>query len=131
MRSAGANGICQAVARAWVQAGAAGIVLVGRKAETLNITAESIAKASKSVPTLVEPTDISDESSVKSLFEKVKARFGKAHVLVNSAGSMGGGPVGDVPVASWWADFVSTVFQTSSGIQDTLLTNHFLIGKQR
>ena len=131
MRSAKANGICQAVARAWAQADAAGIVLVGRKAETLNITAEGIAKASKSVPTLVEPTDISDESSVKSLYEKIKAKFGKAHVLVNSAGSMGGGPIGDVPLASWWADFVSTVFQTSGGIQDTHLTNHLVTGDQR
>ena len=56
---------------------------------------------------MAEPTDVSDESSVKSLFGKVKDRFGKAHVLVNAAGSMGGGMVGDVALASWWSDFVS------------------------
>lgn len=62
----------------------------------------------KSVPVVAEPTDVSDEASVKALFDKVHAKFGKAHVLVNSAGSMGGGMVGDVPLASWWADFVSS-----------------------
>jgi len=62
----------------------------------------------ESVPVIAEPTDVSDEASVKALFEKVHAKFGKVHVLVNSAGSMGGGMVGDVPLASWWADFVSS-----------------------
>ena len=97
----------QAVAKAWAQAGAAGIVLVGRTLETLQITVENISKVSESIPIIVEPTDVSDESRVKSLFTKVKAKFGRAHILVNAAGSMGGGPVGDVPLASWWTDFVS------------------------
>lgn len=56
---------------------------------------------------MAEPTDVSDESSVTSLFAKVKAKFGEAHILVNSAGSMGGGLIGDAPLASWWGDFVS------------------------
>ena len=62
----------------------------------------------ESVPVVAEPTDVSDEASVKALFEKVNAKFGRANVLVNSAGSMGGGMVGDVPLASWWADFVGS-----------------------
>ncbi len=79
---------------------------MGRKAETLNLTAENISKISKSISIIVEPTDVSDESSVKSLFGKIKAHYGKAHVLVNSAGSMNGGMIGDIPMASWWGDFV-------------------------
>ena len=120
----------QAIAKAWAQAGAAGIVLVGRKAETLNLTAENISKVSKSIPVIAEPTDITNETSVKSLFDKVKAKFGKAHVLVNSAGTMGGGMVGDVPLPSWWMDFVSR-FLTRFGTQERRLTGCFSIGNQR
>ena len=99
--------LCQAVARAWARAGAAGIVLIGRKAEALDLTVKNIYKISTTIPVIAEPTDVSEEASVISLFAKVKTKFGKAHVLVNSAGSMGGGMIGDVPLASWWADFVS------------------------
>ena len=99
--------LCQAIARAWAQAGAAGIILVGRKAETLNLTAENIAKISSSVPVISVPTDVTIESSVQQLFQKAKGKFQKVQVLVNAAGTMGGGMIGDVPLASWWADFVS------------------------
>ena len=120
----------QAIAKAWAQVSAAGIVLVGRKAETLNLTVDNITKISKSIPLIAEPTDVSDESSVKSLFAKVKAKFGKAHVLVNAAGSMGGGMVGDVPLASWGADFVSNFLRRFS-TRDSQLTHHLPIGDQR
>ena len=113
----------QAVARAWAQAGAAGIVLVGRKAESLNLTVDNVAKISNSIPVLTQPADIADESSVKTLFEKVKAKFGKAHVLVNAAGSMGGGMIGDAPLASWWQDFVSGLEQTVSGYSASNLSS--------
>ena len=120
----------QAIAKAWAQAGAAGIVLVGRKAETLNLTVENISKVSKSIPIIAEPTDVTDEASVKSLFDEVKAKFGKAHVLVNSAGTMGGGMVGDVPLASWWIDFVS-ISLTRFNTPRSRLTGYFSIGNQR
>ena len=45
---------------------------------------------------------------MKQVFSKVKAELaGGSYALVNAAGSMGGGQVGDVPLAAWWADFVS------------------------
>ena len=83
-------------------------MLVGRNAETLERTSKNIAATSKSSQVLVQPTDVSNESSVKALFEKVKDHFGKVHTLVNAAGTMEGGPIGDIPLASWWGDFVST-----------------------
>lgn len=99
--------LCQAIARAWAQAGASGIVLAGREADTPNLTVENVANISESNPVMSVPTDVSDESSVKSLFEKVKDKFGKAHVLVNTAVTVGEGMMGDIPQASWWAAFVS------------------------
>ena len=78
---------------------------------------------------MAEPADVSDESSVTSLFAKVKAKFGEAHVLVNSAGSMGGGLIGDAPLASWWGDFVSSL-PTTHDMRGLYLTHGFLIGDQ-
>ena len=97
----------QAIAVAWAQAGAAGLVLVGRKAAALEATEKNVVKASKSVSILIQTADVSDESSVKALFAKVKERFGRAHVLINATGAMGGGLIGDASLASWWNDFVS------------------------
>ena len=100
--------LSQAVAKAWAQAGAAGIVLIGRSADTLKLTASNIDKINNSIPVIAEPTDIANEAGVKKLFSKVKAELsGKSYALVNCAGTMGGGQVGDVALASWWADFVS------------------------
>jgi NAD(P)-dependent dehydrogenase (short-subunit alcohol dehydrogenase family) len=96
----------KAIARAWAQAGAAGIVLVGRSIDTLNLTVDNISKINKSIPVVAEATDVSNESSVKSLFAKVKAKFGKAHVLINSAATMASGKIGDILPGSWWSNYV-------------------------
>ncbi len=97
---------CKAIARAWAQAGAAGIVLVGRTTQTLNLTVDNISMINKSIPIIAEPIDVTNESSVKSLFAKVKAKFGKAHVLINNAATMASGMIGDIPIESWWGNYV-------------------------
>jgi len=84
-------------------------VLVGRNPENLGITADKVAAVSKSIEVLVQPTDVSDELGVKKLFEKVKAKFDQAHILINAAGTMGSGMMGDAPLASWWRDFVRVI----------------------
>lgn len=99
----------KAIARAWAQAGAAGLVLIGRTAETLNLTINNISNINQSIPIIAEPTDVTNEASVKSLFAKVKAKFGKAHVLVNAAAKVTPGPIGDVAVGSWWNDYVRSL----------------------
>ena len=68
---------CQIIARAWVQAGVAGIVLVGRNLDTLNFITENIVKISSSVLIISVSTDVSDESSVESVFDKVKGKLAK------------------------------------------------------
>ena len=56
---------------------------------------------------LVQIADVSSETEVKALYEKVQAKFGNADALVNSAGAMGSGMVGEVEPSAWWQDFVS------------------------
>ena len=70
------------------------------------MTSEKIAAVGNSTPVLAHPTDVSSESSVKERFERVREKFDKAHVLVNAAGTMSQGMIGDTPQASWWGDFV-------------------------
>lgn len=121
--------IVKAIARAWAQAGAAGIVLIGRTTETLDLTLRNVSNIDASIPTIAEPTDVSKESSVKSLFAQVKTKFGKAHVLVNCATKWTQGPIGDVPVESWWSDYVRCVFiKCVLDIQNQQLTNLAQLG---
>lgn len=83
------------------------IVLVARNAEKLRQVADSVAKSHPSVETLCVPTDISNPASVNALFEKVKAKYGHADVLVNNAGIFKAiSPVKDVDSAAWWEEMV-------------------------
>lgn len=121
----------QAIARAWAQAGAAGIVLAGRKAESLELTADNVSQISKNIPIIVQRTDVSDETSVRSLFAKTKTQFSKVDVLVNAAGSMGGGMIGELPLASWWADFVSRKLPRFSNVPLKLIRLLFVGDKRQ
>jgi NAD(P)-dependent dehydrogenase (short-subunit alcohol dehydrogenase family) len=76
--------------------------------DTLNAAAKNVEFISHGPPVLVRKADVSSETDVKILYEKVKAKFGKADALVNSAGTMGGGLVGEVEPSACWQDFVSS-----------------------
>jgi NAD(P)-dependent dehydrogenase (short-subunit alcohol dehydrogenase family) len=83
------------------------IVLVARNGDKLRQLAEFVAKSHPSIETLSIPTDISDSSSVAALFEKVKAKYGHADVLVNNAGVFEAiAPVRDVDSIAWWEELV-------------------------
>ncbi|MBV8397991.1 MAG: SDR family oxidoreductase [Acetobacteraceae bacterium] len=58
------------------------VALAGRHRNTLEETA-GMAQGGKA---LAVPTDVSDPASVASLFERVKAEFGRVDVLFNNAG---------------------------------------------
>jgi NAD(P)-dependent dehydrogenase (short-subunit alcohol dehydrogenase family) len=69
--------------------------------------AASISKSHPDVEVLTVPTDITDPTSVKAVFEKVKEKFGHADVLVNNAGMFQAiAPVKDVDQQKWWEEMV-------------------------
>ena len=81
--------------------------MVGRSKGTLEAAAKHVDSIAHGLPVLVHTADVSAEADVKTLYEKVKAKFGKADALVNCAGSMGGGMIGAVEPSAWWQDIVS------------------------
>ena len=101
------GGVGYDVATAWAIAGAAGIVLVGRNTDSLDAAAQNVKSVNKDVPTLVQKADIASEADVQALYEAVKRNFSKADVLVNSAGVLSLGKIGEAEPAAWWKDFVS------------------------
>ena len=84
------------------------MVLVARSAEALDAVTKDIHAIDEKIEVLAAPTDLKDSKSVASLWEKVKTTFGHADILINNAGSfVSNGPVSEVPLNDWWADFVS------------------------
>ncbi len=93
------TGVGKAVALALMREGYAA-VLAGRRTDKLDETAsEGKATGAK---TLVVPTDVSDQASVKALFAKTRETFGRLDVLFNNAG-IGAPPVPleELPLETW------------------------------
>ena len=78
------------------------VVLAGRRREPLEATARDAAAIG--ADTLVVPTDVGDESSVRALFARTKDVFGRLDLLFNNAG-IGAPPVPfeDLSVEQWKA----------------------------
>ncbi|WP_223585685.1 SDR family oxidoreductase [Microbacterium sp. OVT16B] len=76
------SGIGRAVARAMLEDGFC-VALAGRREEALRETADGHADA------LVVPTDVTVESEVEALFDRVVAEWGRVDVLFNNAGAFG------------------------------------------
>ena len=60
------------------------VVIAGRREEPLNSTVKEAGDAESRI--LAVPTDVGDPSSVKALFAKTKAAFGRLDLLFNNAG---------------------------------------------
>lgn len=106
------SGIGRACALGLLRAGYA-VVLAGRRQEPLQATAqESGAPAAQY---LVVPTDVTDEASVRALFARIAAGFGRLDVLFNNAGiNAPGVPFEELSLAQW------------RSVIDTNLTGAFL-----
>jgi NAD(P)-dependent dehydrogenase (short-subunit alcohol dehydrogenase family) len=75
------SGIGRATAHALLKEGYT-VVLAGRRRDAL----EQTAAAAPAQQTLVVPTDLSDEASVRALFDRTKQAFGRLDLLFNNAG---------------------------------------------
>ncbi len=80
------SGIGRAVAAALAADGFT-VVLAGRRADALGETAATIA-----TDTVIQPTDVTDVSSVDALFAAIDQRLGRLDLLFNNAG-VGAPPV--------------------------------------
>ena len=74
-----ASGIGEAVARAYVAAGARGVVIA-------DLNAEKLASVAADIGALGVPTDVSKEADIKALIAAAEAKFGPVDVYYSNAG---------------------------------------------
>ncbi|KAL7896821.1 hypothetical protein HDV63DRAFT_72404 [Trichoderma sp. SZMC 28014] len=93
-------------ARSFAIAGAKGIVLVARSLTQLQEAAEELGKEFPKTQFLPLACDIRSDTSVKAMFEQIRATFGTADVLVNNAGgTTDGKPLRSASIAAVWEPF--------------------------
>src|SRR5260370_8635544 len=79
----GTSGIGRALAKGLAQAGA-NVVPTGRRTELVQAVAGEIEAIGRKA--LVAPSDVTDRSSVQSLLETTRRKFGSVAILVTSPG---------------------------------------------
>jgi NAD(P)-dependent dehydrogenase (short-subunit alcohol dehydrogenase family) len=110
------SGIGKAVALALAGEGY-DVVLAGRRPDRLREVVEG--SGAHAARLLAVPTDVADPDSVKALFARVKAAFGRVDLLFNNAGiGAPGVPLDELTVDEWRA------------VVDTNLTGAFLCTQQ-
>jgi len=88
----------QGFATSFAKTNPKGIVLIARSAEALDVVTKEIRAINGKIEVLAIPTDVLNGDSVAALWEKVKAKFGHADILINNAGTMNGsGPISEAP----------------------------------
>lgn len=92
------TGIGKGIARAFAREGSH-LILASRNKANLEETQREIA--SSGVKTLVIPTDVTNESEVKALFEHTMQEFGRVDILINNSGTFDGGPFENLSLETW------------------------------
>jgi NAD(P)-dependent dehydrogenase (short-subunit alcohol dehydrogenase family) len=92
------TGIGKGIAKAFAAEGCA-VVVNGRNIETLNQTVAEIREAGGKSHAV--QGDVTQEASVKELFDEAKRRFGRVDILVNNAGRVAGGPLDQLTLEKW------------------------------
>ena len=110
------SGIGRAVALGLLAEGYA-VALAGRRADRLEDTLREAAP--HGTRAIAVPADVTDADSVRQLFDRVRAEFGRLDVLFNNAGvSAPGLPLEDITVQQW------------QSVVDVNLTGAFLCTQQ-
>jgi NAD(P)-dependent dehydrogenase (short-subunit alcohol dehydrogenase family) len=114
----GGSGIGAFIARAFAQAGVAGIIIAGRTESSLKSTTEELAKAYAAIKVSYHIVDIASSASVKAMFDALEV---SPDVLVNNAGYLSE-PQNfvEADMSEWWKGFEINVFGTA------LVTQSFL-----
>ncbi|MBI4590006.1 MAG: SDR family NAD(P)-dependent oxidoreductase [Candidatus Rokubacteria bacterium] len=94
----GGRGIGRAAALAFAREGAA-VALAARTASELDAVAAEIQRSAGRP--LAVPTDVTQESSVAALVDKVLAEFGKVDILLTAAGAATFGNLVDTKTEEW------------------------------
>jgi NAD(P)-dependent dehydrogenase (short-subunit alcohol dehydrogenase family) len=92
--SGGGTGIGEAIARAFVRAGAA-VAISGRRSGVLGAAASGIEQET-GVQVLPIAGDVADRADCERMARETVTRFGRLDVLVNNAGVSRGGPLGSM-----------------------------------
>ncbi|KAF7867513.1 uncharacterized protein EAF02_009704 [Botrytis sinoallii] len=96
-------GIGAAAAKVWAEAHASGIVLAARRVPPIDSLIEKLQPISPETKFLSVKVDIANEEDVKNLYETVQKEFGRhADVLLNNAGYMSRGMIGEAEPSAWW-----------------------------
>lgn len=110
------RGIGRAIALSWAKAGAAGIAICSRKAESLLPVTAEIEDANSSIKVLARACDTTQSSDVASLFDAIQETFGKLDVVVANVGGANQGSsfpkIGEMDEGAWWDDITMNVRST-------------------
>ena len=94
----GNRGIGKGIAKGLAAEGAS-LTIAARNAELLEETANELRANGTKV--LAVPTDVTDETQIKALFEKSMAEHGRLDILVNNAGAFDAGPIDELSTEAW------------------------------
>ncbi|KAF2796332.1 NAD(P)-binding protein [Melanomma pulvis-pyrius CBS 109.77] len=101
----GGTGIGAATAAVWTRAGAAGVVIAGRRKEKLDETVHALQKLNKGTTKILAiPTDLKVEGDATNLFQQVNKAFGRpADVVIANAGALSDIKLlAEDTIANWW-----------------------------
>ncbi|KAK4555448.1 hypothetical protein LTR86_007200 [Recurvomyces mirabilis] len=106
----GGSGIGAAAANVWVRAGAEGVVIVGRRKERLEETAQWLEKSSRGITKIVPiAADCTIDADMRRVHDTIKEIFGRsADVVLANAGAVGEiKSSAEESSSEWWKIYVS------------------------